>query len=116
MGVGRLGIITEVELMILPQANVSRTGVDLTFPDMVRQIKELQANWTGALAGTNRMTVPEVLDPWEGTQVSHRLFAFKNLSHALTHAQISQSSPTEGQLESVDENSNMWESGPLHQF
>ncbi|MCJ1422974.1 hypothetical protein MMC29_000855 [Sticta canariensis] len=68
--VGRLGIITEVELMIKPQSMIKRSGYMLSFNEFVAQMRQLQANWTGALAGTNGLTIEQVQDAWEATQVS----------------------------------------------
>ena len=69
VGVGRLGVITEVELMIKPQSMITRQGVNVTWPQFLDSIKELQANWTGAVAGTNGLTTSEVQNVWEATQV-----------------------------------------------
>ncbi|KAK9796688.1 hypothetical protein WJX73_000471 [Symbiochloris irregularis] len=69
VGVGRLGAMTEVELMIKPQSMIKRVGVNVTWTEFLEEIKQFQANWTGAVAGTNGLTKAEVLDVWEGTQL-----------------------------------------------
>lgn len=62
-------MITEVELMIKPQSMITRTGFLLGFDQFVAEIHQLQADWTGALAGTNGLTIAQVQNAWEATQV-----------------------------------------------
>ena len=64
-----MGVITEVELMIKPQSMINRVGINVNFYDFVASIQQLQADWNGAVAGTNGMTTAEVQNSWEAVQV-----------------------------------------------
>ena len=69
IAVGRLGVITEVELSIIPQDMVERLTFETSFAEFVDSMMDLQEDYTEALNGTSPMTVSEVLSDYEGTQV-----------------------------------------------
>ena len=69
IAVGRLGVITEVELSILPQDMVERLTFETSFADFVDAMMDLQEDYTEAVNGTSSRTVAEVLSDYEGTQV-----------------------------------------------
>lgn len=73
VGVGRLGVITEVELMIKPQTMVQRELVLITWQEFREQLEQLQSDWNAAVAGTDGLTKFEALDAWEGVQVRNLL-------------------------------------------
>lgn len=56
MSVGRLGLITELDFMIVPQAVVRRDHLDVTFDEFVAQMKIIQDTYNLAKRGG--------LDPW----------------------------------------------------
>ena len=68
VSVGRLGIITEVELDIVQQQNLTRVGHRLPFSEFETMIAELQDAYNGAVNGSSGLTLADVLDPWEATQ------------------------------------------------
>lgn len=68
ISVGRLGVITEVELAIMPQDMVARTTDDISFWDFVKILKDLSEEYRAAKNGTSDKTVAEVLAAFEGTQ------------------------------------------------
>lgn len=69
IGVGRLGIITEVELSVIPQDMVGRETYETTFEEFVDRMRELQDDYNEAVNGSSSRTVAEVLSDYEGTQV-----------------------------------------------
>ena len=71
IAVGRLGVITEVELSIVPQDMVERVTFDSPFADFVDKMIDLQDDYTEAVNGTSSRTVAEVLSDFEGTQVGN---------------------------------------------
>ncbi len=71
IAVGRLGVITEVELSIIPQDMVERVTFDSPFADFVDKMIDLQDDYTEAVNGTSSRTVAEVLSDYEGTQVGN---------------------------------------------
>lgn len=70
IGVGRLGVITEVELEIVPQDMLEREVFSTSFDDFVAAMKQLQDDYVAALNGSSKSTVADVLSEYEGTQAS----------------------------------------------
>lgn len=68
VGVGRLGVITEVEMVIMPQDMVERTVTTMDFMDFVEAMQKLQDDYNSAMNGTSKRTVADVLAEYEGTQ------------------------------------------------
>lgn len=69
VNVGRLGIVTEVELSIIPQDMVARTVTATDIWGFVDAMKTLEVDYKAALSGTGPRTVAQVLSEYEGTQV-----------------------------------------------
>lgn len=67
---GRLGVITEVEMVIMPQDMVEREVTTTDFSEFVAAMRVLQEDYNAALSGTGSKSVAEVLAEYEGTQAS----------------------------------------------
>ena len=68
-----LGVITEVEMVIMPQDMVEREVTTTDFSAFVEAMQILQEEYNAALNGTGSKTVVEVLAEYEGTQVRRPL-------------------------------------------
>ena len=80
ISVGRLGVITEVEMIIMPQDMVTREVINTEFSVFVKAMQTLQNEYNAALQGTGSKTVVEVLAEYEGTQVRRILASHPFLS------------------------------------
>lgn len=76
MSVGRLGIITQLTLNILPQQAVQRSETDMTVGQFADQIKLVQDAYTQAKQTGSAQAVWEALHSLNETQVSRRILPF----------------------------------------
>ena len=75
IAVGRLGVITEMELSLIPQDMVTRVVTNMDFWEFVQALHQLQDDYNAALNGTGAQTVAQVLASYEGTQVTADLYS-----------------------------------------
>jgi hypothetical protein len=69
LGVGRLGIVTEVDLMILRQRMLTRAVTPQTFWEFVNWTQGIQAGYKQALASGDQAAISAALSPIDMTQV-----------------------------------------------
>ena len=69
LGVGRLGIVTEVDFMILRQRMITRTVTPQSFWEFVDWTQALQDGYNRALASGSDAAISAALSPIDMTQV-----------------------------------------------
>ena len=67
--VGRLGIITQLTMRIVPQRPIRRTTETLEWDDYIGRLKAIQADYNGAMAANNDVAAARALKPLEDTQI-----------------------------------------------
>ena len=73
VAVGRLGVITEVELRIFQQDMPEHRVTETSSAGMLSNLLDLQHRYKLAVQASNTMAVAEVLAEYEGTQVDYRI-------------------------------------------
>ena len=70
LSVGRLGVIVEVTLKIVPNELMVRTGREITFNEWVDELHVVQENYKAALAANDSAAADKVLAQIDETMVS----------------------------------------------
>ena len=73
VAVGRLGLITEVELRIFQQDMLERRVTETSSAVMLSNLLDLQHRYKLAIQASNTTAVAEALAEYEGTQVDYRI-------------------------------------------